>query len=83
VSKDENAFAKSGPKINSAHSVSMPQQAVDAVGRRVKDSYGKLLQEPVPENLLKLLDQLDASASSKKTEPDDRGSGEGGGEHGS
>lgn len=43
---------------------SMPEPAADAVGQRVRASYGKLLDEPVPDRLLQLLDQLEKSSAS-------------------
>lgn len=38
----------------------------DAVGRRVRASYGELIQQPVPERFLRLLDELQMSEQSAK-----------------
>ena len=42
-------------KLNSP----MPPQAVDAVGRKLKARYDEMLQEPIPDKLMQLLDKLD------------------------
>lgn len=38
----------------------------DAVGRRVRASYGELIQQPIPERFLRLLDELQMSEQSAK-----------------
>ncbi|MCH9809517.1 MAG: hypothetical protein K0U74_17485 [Alphaproteobacteria bacterium] len=48
----------------------MPDAAIDAVGRKVKQSYEKLLKEPIPDRLIELLDQLEQS--SPENNPEDK-----------
>lgn len=38
----------------------------DAVGRRVRASYGELIQQPVPERFLQLLNELQISEQTAK-----------------
>lgn len=38
----------------------------DAVGRRVRASYGELIQQPIPDKFLQLLDQLQVSEEAAK-----------------
>lgn len=49
----------------------LPAPGVDAVSRRLKQGYGKILNEPVPDRFLQLLQQLDAQTPG---EPPDDGS---------
>ncbi len=58
----------------------LPDPGVDAVSRRLKQGYGKILSEPVPERFLQLLQQLDAQTSggeSEKTPSDPRARSDG------
>jgi len=48
----------------------MPPQAVDAVGRRLKASYDRMLREPIPDKLIQLLENLERSQANK-THSDD------------
>jgi len=50
----------------------MPPQAVDAVGRRLKASYDRMLREPIPDKLIQLLESLERSQASNEngTHPD-------------
>jgi Anti-sigma factor NepR len=47
----------------------MPERAVDAVGQRIKASYGRLLQEPVPDRFLELLEELEESTNRSEKSP--------------
>lgn len=38
----------------------LPDPGVDAVSRRLKQGYGKILSEPVPDRFLQLLQKLDS-----------------------
>lgn len=50
------------PKRPVADAPKLPPEASDAVAGRVRASYAALLEEPIPEKFLKLLDDLDAAS---------------------
>jgi hypothetical protein len=61
VSKDTKGGA-SGRAPATAGTKRMPAAATDAVGRKLKESYGELLREPIPDKFMQLLQQLDEGA---------------------
>jgi hypothetical protein len=46
------------------------EQLASAIGRQLKENYGKLLREPVPQRFLDLLDELEAKTSSRSRSAD-------------
>ena len=61
MSKDTKGGA-SGRAPATAGTKRMPAAATDAVGRKLKESYGELLREPIPDKFMQLLQQLDEGA---------------------
>ncbi|MEO1280481.1 MAG: NepR family anti-sigma factor [Pseudomonadota bacterium] len=50
---------KTNREANAPSAPPLPDEAVDAVSKKLKSDYGKLLSEPVPDRFLELLNQLD------------------------
>ncbi len=59
----EDRVKRTGPVGTNAESPKLPREASDAVAGRVRASYATLLEEPIPDKFLKLLDELDAASS--------------------
>lgn len=47
-----------GPKL--------PRESVKAVGKKLKESYQRMIDQPVPNHFLDLLEQLDKNASANR-----------------
>lgn len=51
------------------------EQMTSAIGRQLKENYGKLLREPVPQKFLDLLDELEAKTRNRSRSSDNRDGG--------
>lgn len=58
-------------KGSSRSAPDIPRQAVKAVGRKLKESYQRMLDQPVPDHLLDLLDKLDRQDEAGRGEGND------------
>lgn len=57
-------------KSDDPNSLKLPQEATDAVAGKLRSSYAALLDEPIPDRFLQLLDDLDARTADAP-DPDD------------
>ena len=55
----DNKGVDGGPASTGGGRKRSPAAATDAVGRKLKASYGELLREPIPDKFMQLLQQLD------------------------
>lgn len=55
----DNKSVDGGPASTGGSPKRSPAAATDAVGRKLKASYGELLREPIPDKFMQLLQQLD------------------------
>lgn len=60
----ENDFSRTA----SARGPKLPRETVKEVGKKLKASYQRMIEQPVPKRLLDLLNQLDQDAISDRTD---------------
>lgn len=58
---DQSPRDKKSARSEAERAASLPANARDAIGRRLRESLDRIVAEPVPDRFLKLLDQLERS----------------------
>lgn len=58
---DQSPRDKKNSRPEGDRAASLPANARDAIGKRLRESLDRIVAEPVPDRFLKLLDQLERS----------------------